>query len=146
MTWQLNNNITTLASLSFFCLNYFPSFLLPPLSSLPLFHFPQIQIINVKKILFSKHFSAWPAHSIARSPSCSPKSPVLTFLSATGRSLWGLSSLTRDPGTEAQSAQRRASPWLSSKESAGNAGNTGSIPGSEDPLEEGMATGSSILA
>ena len=48
-TWQLNNNITTLPSLSFFSLNYFSSFLLPPSSSLPLFHFPQIQIINVKK-------------------------------------------------------------------------------------------------
>ena len=30
--------------------------------------------------------------------------------------------------------------------SAGGAGNTGSIPGWEDPLEKGMATHSSILA
>ena len=39
--------------------------------------------------------------------------------------------------------------WLSRKESAcseGAAGDTGSIPGSEDPLEMGMATHSSILA
>ena len=32
------------------------------------------------------------------------------------------------------------------KESASNAGDLGSIPGWEDPLEEGMATHSSILA
>ena len=32
------------------------------------------------------------------------------------------------------------------KESACNAGDLGSIPGWEDPLEEGMATHSSILA
>ena len=32
------------------------------------------------------------------------------------------------------------------KESACNLGDVGSIPGSEDPLEEGMATHSSILA
>ena len=32
------------------------------------------------------------------------------------------------------------------KESACNAGDTGSIPGSGDPLEKGMATHSSILA
>ena len=32
------------------------------------------------------------------------------------------------------------------KESVCNAGDLGSIPGSEDPLEEGMATHSSILA
>ena len=39
--------------------------------------------------------------------------------------------------------------WLSSKESvcnAGDLGDTGSIPGSGDPLEEEMATHSSILA
>ena len=32
------------------------------------------------------------------------------------------------------------------KESAGNAGDLRSIPGSEEPLEKGMATHSSILA
>ena len=32
------------------------------------------------------------------------------------------------------------------KESASNARDPGSIPGSEDPLEKGMATNSSILA
>ena len=32
------------------------------------------------------------------------------------------------------------------KESACNAGDLGSIPGSEDPLEKGVATHSSILA
>ena len=36
--------------------------------------------------------------------------------------------------------------WLSSKESACNAGNPGSIPGSEDPPEKEMATHSNILA
>ena len=39
--------------------------------------------------------------------------------------------------------------WLSSKDSAysaGDAGDMGSVPGSEDPLEEGMAAYSSILA
>ena len=39
--------------------------------------------------------------------------------------------------------------WLRGKESAcsaGEAGDTGSISGSEDPLEEGMATHSSVLA
>ena len=39
--------------------------------------------------------------------------------------------------------------WLGSKDfaySAGDAGVMGSVPGSEDPLEEGMATHSSILA
>jgi len=39
--------------------------------------------------------------------------------------------------------------WLSGKEStcnAGAAGDVGLIPGCEDPLEEGMATHSSILA
>ena len=39
--------------------------------------------------------------------------------------------------------------WLSGKESACNAGATGDArltPGFEDPLEEGMATHSSILA
>ena len=35
---------------------------------------------------------------------------------------------------------------LSDKESACSAGDTGSIPGSEYPLEEGMETHSSILA
>jgi len=38
--------------------------------------------------------------------------------------------------------------WLSSKESASNAGNigdAGSIPGWGDPLDEGMATHSGIL-
>ena len=40
-----------------------------------------------------------------------------------------------------------APPYSSGgKESACNAGNPGSIPGSEDPLEKGMATHSSILA
>ena len=42
-----------------------------------------------------------------------------------------------------------ASQWLSGKESAcsaGAAGNTGSIPGWEDPLEWDMATHSSILS
>ena len=34
----------------------------------------------------------------------------------------------------------------SGKESSGNMGDLGSIPGWEDPLEDGMATGSSILA
>ena len=38
------------------------------------------------------------------------------------------------------------SRWLSGKESACQAGGTGSIPGLEDPLEKGMATPSSILA
>ena len=36
--------------------------------------------------------------------------------------------------------------WLSRKESACNAGDPGLIPGRQDPLEEGMATHSSILA
>ena len=36
--------------------------------------------------------------------------------------------------------------WLSAKESACKAGDVGSIPGWEDPLEEGMATHSSVLA
>ena len=36
--------------------------------------------------------------------------------------------------------------WLSNKEATCNAGDASSIPGSEDPLEEGMATHSSILA
>ena len=36
--------------------------------------------------------------------------------------------------------------WLSSQESACRVGDPGSIPGSEDPLEKGMATHSSILA
>ena len=39
--------------------------------------------------------------------------------------------------------------WLSGKEFPGNAGATGdmgSLPGREDPLEEGMATHSSTLA
>ena len=36
--------------------------------------------------------------------------------------------------------------WLSGKESACNAGDAGSIPGREDPLEKEMATHSSILA
>ena len=35
---------------------------------------------------------------------------------------------------------------LDSKEPVCNAGDPGSIPGSEDPLEKGMATNSSILA
>ena len=34
---------------------------------------------------------------------------------------------------------------LDGKESACNAGNLGSIPGREDPLEKGMATHSSVL-
>ena len=39
------------------------------------------------------------------------------------------------------------SPWrLSGKESACSSGDTGSVPGSEDPLEEEMANHSSILA
>jgi len=37
-------------------------------------------------------------------------------------------------------------PWLSSKESTCKAGDVGSIRGSEDPLEEGMATQSNIFA
>ena len=36
--------------------------------------------------------------------------------------------------------------WRSGKESTSNAGDTGLIPGSEDPLEKEMATPSSILA
>ena len=36
--------------------------------------------------------------------------------------------------------------WLSGKESACNAGDAGSIPGSGNPLEKEMATHSSILA
>ena len=36
--------------------------------------------------------------------------------------------------------------WLSGKESACSAGDASSIPGWEDPLEEGMATHSSFLA
>ena len=36
--------------------------------------------------------------------------------------------------------------WLSGKELACKAGAAGSIPDQEDPLEEGMATHSSILA
>ena len=36
--------------------------------------------------------------------------------------------------------------WLSGKESAYDAGDAGSIPGREDPLEEEMVTHSSILA
>ena len=36
--------------------------------------------------------------------------------------------------------------WLSGKESACSSGDTGSVPGSEDPLEEGTANHSSILA
>ena len=36
--------------------------------------------------------------------------------------------------------------WLSGKESACIAGDMGLIPGPDDPLEEGMATHSSILA
>ena len=36
--------------------------------------------------------------------------------------------------------------WLSGEESACDVGLVGSIPGQEDPLEEGMATHSSILA
>ena len=36
--------------------------------------------------------------------------------------------------------------WLSGKESACSAGDPGSIPGREDPLEKGMVTHSSILA
>ena len=41
----------------------------------------------------------------------------------------------------------QVSPGASnSKETASNAGDLGSIPGWEDPLEEGMTTQSSILA
>ena len=36
--------------------------------------------------------------------------------------------------------------WLSGKESACDAGDVSSITGGEDPLEEGVATHSSILA
>ena len=36
--------------------------------------------------------------------------------------------------------------WLSDKESTCKAGDVGSTPGSEDSLEEGRATHSSILA
>ena len=36
--------------------------------------------------------------------------------------------------------------WLSGKESPANAGDAGSIPGWEDPLEEETATHSSFLA
>ena len=36
--------------------------------------------------------------------------------------------------------------WLSSKESAYNAGDADSVPGSKCPLEKEMATDSSILA
>ena len=36
--------------------------------------------------------------------------------------------------------------WLGSKESTSNAEDPDSIPGSEDPLEKGTATHSSILA
>jgi len=36
--------------------------------------------------------------------------------------------------------------WLSSKESACNTGDPGSLAGSEDPLEEEMATHPSVLA
>ena len=36
--------------------------------------------------------------------------------------------------------------WFSGKESTCSAGDTGSILGQEDPLEEGMASHSSILA
>ena len=35
--------------------------------------------------------------------------------------------------------------WLSRLKSPCNAGDAGSIPGSEDPLEEGMATHSTVL-
>ena len=41
---------------------------------------------------------------------------------------------------------RRLPQWLSGKESACIAGDMGLIPGPDDPLEEGMATHSSILA
>ena len=40
----------------------------------------------------------------------------------------------------------RASWPLSGKESACKAGDPGSVPGEEDPLEEGTATHSSVLA
>ena len=40
----------------------------------------------------------------------------------------------------------KASQWLSGKESACSAGDMGSAPGLEDPLEEGLATHSIILA
>ena len=36
--------------------------------------------------------------------------------------------------------------WLSGKEASCNAGAAGSIPGWEDPLEEGTATHSAVLA
>ena len=36
--------------------------------------------------------------------------------------------------------------WLSNEESACSVGDLGSTPGSEDPLEKGMATHSNILA
>ena len=35
--------------------------------------------------------------------------------------------------------------WLSGKESDCNTGDPGSIPGQEDPMEESMATHSSVL-
>ena len=38
------------------------------------------------------------------------------------------------------------SRWFIDRESAGQAGDVGSIPGSEDPVEEEMTTHSSILA
>ena len=57
--------------------------------------------------------------------------------------------LQMHPGLGRCILTRRLPRWLSGKESAcsgGATGDTGSIPGSEDPLEKGMATHSSILA
>ena len=60
-----------------------------------------------------------------------------------------VSPLQMHPGLGRFILTRGLPQWLSGKESAyngGAAGDTGSIPGSEDPLKKGMATHSSILA
>ena len=99
----------------------FPFFLQPQLffflptspiiiSSLVLFP-PNPDNYCKKNFLFSKHFSVWSAQStiLPKVSKVSRSLPYSFFLLAMWHSLWDLSSLTRDPGIEAQSAQWRAS-------------------------------------
>ena len=62
--------------------------------------------------------------------------------SLVGYSPWGCKELD----TTVRLSTKGLPWWLSSKESACNAGNLGLIPGLEDPLEKGKATHSSVLA
>ena len=98
----------------------------------------------------SATLSACQPHYFHQSPQGSPEAPLLRTTELREQSLWNTAEklgLLSTSDLYSQTSQSMAFPGGSAgKETTHYAGDLGSIPGWEDPLEKGTATHSSIMA